>query len=409
MECAVVLEEIGGDFGVWLWHSLRDVLLWGRTVGRERGHVFHPGAPAARAAVRPVLDPELEGVAEVLDAMVAEAERGVVEEVAGACREVAGWSERSGWVGTALAWMEAAAFLMPEDPAAATEAARLAVRRAEYARAEAWVRRSVALAQVARDWRWYVLSFLYVSRAAAARGDHEAAVRLLRRAHRASVRWGVRDVLATVQHELHLMGMSPGRVGGGGGASAGGIEAGEFHRLYEQVRRLVDRGEYRRAIGPMWALHPALGQGAEGAAACAMLARAAALLGEVSVAQQSGALGYGWASGQDLADPVAARVMLDLAHAALALGVMERAEEYGDAAAMRAARADDLRLAMEVEGLRERVASRGGSRAATDVAETRVVGPVVKAFVRTLDRVAERLASAEMGDGTVIQNGQGEA
>ncbi|MEW5931516.1 MAG: hypothetical protein AB1941_28955 [Gemmatimonadota bacterium] len=404
MECAVVLEEVGGDFGVWLWHSLRDVLLWGRAAGRDRGHVFHPGAPAARAAVRPVLDPELEGVAEVLDGMVAEPARGVVEEVAAACREVAGWSERSGWVGTALAWMEAAAFLMPEDPGSATEAARLAVRRAEYARAEAWVRRSVALAQVARDWRWYALSFLYVSRAAAARGNQETAMRLLRRAYRASVRWGVRDVLATVKHELHLAEAAPG---GGGEAAAGVIEAREFHRLYEQVGWLVERGEYRRAIGPMWAIHPAIGCEGEGAAACAVLARAAALLGDAGVAEQAWAVAHGWASGRELGDPQAARVMLDLAHAALALGAMARAEECSDAAAQRAARADDLRLAMEVEEVRARIARRGGAEA--DGAETRVVGPLVKAFVRALDRVAERRAAAALEAGSVSRNGKGEA
>lgn len=407
MECAVVLEEVGGDFGVWLWHSLRDVLLWGRASGRDRGHIFHPGAPAARAAVRPVLDPELDGVAEVLDGMVAEPARGVVEEVADACRKAAAWSERSGWVGTALAWMEAAAFLMPEDPASATEAARLAVRRAEYARAEAWVRRSVALAQVARDWRWYALSFLYVSRAAAARGDQETAMRLLWRAYRASVRWGVRDVLAMVKHELHLAGVAPGRGRGGGEAPAGAIEAREFHRLYEQVRRLVERGEYRPAIGPMWAIHPAIGNGGEGAGAGAVLARAAALLGDAGVAEQAWAVGYGWASGQDLGDPDAARVMLDLAHAALALGSMERAEACGDAAAQRAARADDLRLAMEVEEVRERVARRG--HAESDGGETRVVGPLLKAFVRALDRVADRRAAAVLDEESVIRNGKGEA
>mgnify|MGYP006139024305 CR=1 FL=1 len=66
------------------------------------------------------------------------------EQVALACQHVAHWADQNGHLETAIAFAQGAAVVMPAEAALSYAVGRLARRRAEYARAETWYRRSLA-------------------------------------------------------------------------------------------------------------------------------------------------------------------------------------------------------------------------------------------------------------------------
>src|SRR5688500_20400032 len=91
--------------------------------------------------------PELEEPLSVLARMLGEPTRITEEMVALSCRRISQWSDDDGLLATALAFAQAAATVTPGDAVAAFAVGKLARRRAEYARAETWFRRTIALAR----------------------------------------------------------------------------------------------------------------------------------------------------------------------------------------------------------------------------------------------------------------------
>lgn len=146
---AQVLDEFPGPAGAALWISLRDVLLWTDTPPGDRARLFAPGALPRRlalldrAAIHGLPSTTLAALAGLLlrDRTPADA-----AEVAAACTEAAAWALARDGTDTGLAFTQAAALAVPDDPTPALEAGLLALRRGDGPRAESWLRRALSLA-----------------------------------------------------------------------------------------------------------------------------------------------------------------------------------------------------------------------------------------------------------------------
>lgn len=329
-----LLDELPGELGMVLWQSLRDAMLWGRSNQAERGALFAEGAERARvasllAAGAPV---EVEEPVKSIAALLSNAETAREENVALSCRELSQWAEARNLLATALAFAQAAAVVTPADASASYAVGRLARRRSEYARAETWFRRTVALARQAGDWPTYALSFIGLGNLYAARGNFPVARRFLIRALRAAGRNSLHDIAGMAQHDLFACAINTGNTAEAHEwAHAAFASYGPLHpslpRLAHDVAFFwTTQGEFERAI-------PVLRS---------VLAHATdetfhiATLGDLGRAYGGSGDRDGFAHAWDeaarlihthpAADTVA-RAWLDLAHGALSLGVWERAEE----------------------------------------------------------------------------------
>lgn len=98
------------------------------------------------------LDTEMRAEIDAISAVILG--RGVddPEAVVVACLRLAGWAESLGRYGTALAFAQSAALVVPDRAALAYEAGRLAIANGEVARGDSWLRRAVGLARRTEDW-----------------------------------------------------------------------------------------------------------------------------------------------------------------------------------------------------------------------------------------------------------------
>ena len=175
-----VVEEIPGGLGVVLWQAVRDATLWMGAGRWERGRLFSPRARTRyeRALEGVELPARLVGPVRAIAVVLSEAATVDSGSLQLACAEASRWAEDAGALGTALAFMQAAALAPGRSAPAAFHTARLAGLRDERARAEAWARRAVVLGRWEGDrltrWRAYLL----LARLAERRGDTGEAERL---------------------------------------------------------------------------------------------------------------------------------------------------------------------------------------------------------------------------------------
>lgn len=142
-----VLAEVDGAAGLALWQALRDAELWAGADPDRREGLWQPEPAGEQAA----------GVwAAELQAMAA-AHTGGPEERGKACLALSRAAAQRGCRRTAAGFAEAAARILSGDAATALEAGR-ALRHTDGRRAEAWLRRAIALARRARDRSSYGLA-----------------------------------------------------------------------------------------------------------------------------------------------------------------------------------------------------------------------------------------------------------
>ena len=191
-----VLEEIPGAIGLALWQSLQDVLVWTSVTPAERGGMFPPDAEMQRLAslVTAQLPSALEAPTGTIAAMLGRPAAARAERIKLACRQIAQWAETEGKSGSALAFMHGAAIVCPGDAQTAFKVGRLLRQRADFAPAEAWLRRAALLARQSADWTIYASAFVGLGALHLQLGDFPAARRFQTRASRAARRFGLRDV-----------------------------------------------------------------------------------------------------------------------------------------------------------------------------------------------------------------------
>lgn len=388
-----VLDENPGEKGLVLWQSLRDALLWGQARQDARGALFAEGAEPARlasmlaAGVPEDVEPPLKTIAQ----MVGSPESAREENVSLACRQISGWADEQGMMATSLAFAVAAAVVTPADPTASFAVGRLARRRAEYARAETWYRRTVALARQVGDWPTYALAFLGLGNLYVQRGNYPAARRFLVRSLRAAGRNSLHSIEGSAYHDLFAIAMETGETAQGNELARSALEAyGPHHpnlpRLAKDVAAFwTNQGCFSRSLPVLEQLLPLFRRPVDRLLVLADVARAAGGLGRRDLFQQ--AWDESWEIMQSAnADEAAARSLLDLAHGAASLGAWDRAERAAQAALDVATRRNEGKVRLTAESVLDsarhhRLAElRGAEQSAPDAAADSLADD----FVRSL-------------------------
>lgn len=177
-----VLAEVDGADGVALWQALRDAELWAGATPERRISLWQPElAPASVAAG------DWAGELHAL----AEARAGGPAERARACVDVARTAASRGCPRTAVSFAEVAARIVPTDAAAALEAGRILRQVGDARRAEAWLRRAMALARRGQDHASYGLACCAWAGLLKDRGELAAAAERYHRAARVARRFGL--------------------------------------------------------------------------------------------------------------------------------------------------------------------------------------------------------------------------
>ena len=368
LESAHILDEVPGQVGLVLWQSLRDVTLWASIPAGRRDGLF--AADAARDRLQLLITSGAEPVLEVslttLAAMVGNPEAAGEEIVSLVCLQVSRWAEARGAFSTSIGYAQAAALASPEDPSAALSVGSLALRWRRLTRAETWFRRTIGLARRSRQWEPYALAYVELGSLYTRRGDPATAERYFVQGLRAARRHGLIATRGAALHGLLLLALEAGRLDQAERYARGAMRAyGRGHpRLPELVHDVaylwVSRDNPSRAIPMLQKLLPGRVEPLERAFTLAVLARAAAGVGDVRLYQES--WGDAWALIRRRAGEESqhARALLELTRASARMKDWHHMEEAARLAVAAAAQRNEPRIAAAVEELAATV--RRGSR-----------------------------------------------
>lgn len=357
-EGAAVLDEMQGPLGVLLFQVVRDVYLWGATPPDERAGLFPGHADEALASLLRDADADvqLESALLSLVRMTGAPERARDEQVALACQHVAHWADVNGHAATAIAFAQGAAVVLPADAAASYAVGRLARRRGEFARAETWYRRAVALGRQSGDWTSYAMAFAGLGNLYMMRGNFPMARRFSVRALRSARRHSMRALQALVLHDLFVIAAQTRHPD----------EAEELAReafaLYgpdhpklvyltsDVAAFWMEHGRFAPALTVFQALVHHLDRLEERVFALANMVRAAAGAGERQLFEQT------WDEVWDRMSRIqalgnAAVIMLQLARGAAMLGEWDRAERAAERAMQIAGERGEGKVLLEAEAV----------------------------------------------------------
>ncbi len=372
-----VLDEVSGEKGLVLWQSLRDALLWAEAQDDERAALFAGDAERARMAVIMAVQPapELEEPLGVLARMLAEPTQISEEMVSLACRRVSQWADDEGLLHTALAFAQAAATVTPGDPSVAFAVGKLARRRAEFARAETWFRRAIALARQIGDWAIYSEAFLGLGRMYHKRGNMPAARRFLVRAQRAAQRNSLHELEGMALHaHFNVVLDGPNEQVAAGLARAAfeayGPHSPSLPRLAQDVAYWwITRGYFARALPVLRSTLPHLPYPSERLMVMGNVARAAGGLGDRETFRE------GWDECFDLLQNAAsgehaAQGLLDLSYGAASLGLWDKAEMAARAALDIGSQKGEARIRLTAESVIDSVRHHRGLETRKRTAES---------------------------------------
>lgn len=399
LEGGGILQEWGNELGVVLWQTSRDVLLWATTEPQLRSQTFSSQSRQPSLA-RPIedgrADPRVRTAFALLDQLVEKAETLRDEQVARACRLISEWADEEGRLETALAFAQNAALASHGDAAAAFWVATVAVRLNDHARAEVWFRRAIGLARRARDWRMYSRAFGGLGNLYMRRGNLPAARRLHTRALRGARRGGMRGEQAAALHDLFGVAVETGQPSEAERFARQALEAygtrnTRLNVLAHDVAYFwMENGHFDRALAVFTAVLPLIDAPFERMFVLADIARAAAGVGKVGLAEEAAEEVWTLVAEAEL-EHGAARALLDLARGYVMLGDAENAEAAARKAIEFAGTFREAKVQFAAEALLDSLA------AATPVdAVPSLTGPAEKApgdklaaeFVRTLETIA---------------------
>jgi hypothetical protein len=343
-----ILEESPGDFGLLLWWTVRDVMLWADTPPERRGDLFREGSRLALLAGTET-PPEVSAAVDTLHGMLTLGSRADTELVSQCCLQVAAWAGRSGLARTAVAFAQAGALVSPQYAEAAVHVgvyARAAGR--QEARAGTWLRRAVGLARKERDRTAYSVALVELGLLYEGAGDTAHAKRYYRLGIRAGRRFSARAARMRAAHGLFRLARKQGDHASAAqfALSARGVyepdAVGAPDLLLDLARFWMDadeparaRAALRRAVPALLTMPPAWQL-----AVFALTARAQAMPGRPNSGNVSWRAAWVLLGHTELPDAVRYAAALDLAHAAR-IG--------GDLRAFRAARRAVLGLAPQTE------------------------------------------------------------
>ncbi|MDB4949604.1 MAG: hypothetical protein JWM27_2253 [Gemmatimonadetes bacterium] len=357
-----ILDELEGELGGLLWNSLRSVTLWARADPSRRD-----GMAAPEAAGRRLAELEEIGVPEALAGPLATltrvlSEPGTVEssQVAAACRGVAEWANQSGKLGTALAFLQAAALGRPEDAGLSYAVGRMARRHGEPTRAESWLQYAIAHARRNEDWITYTMAYAGLGNLYGERGNFPMARRALATAVRTARRRRLGELEAMASHDLFAMAAEAGRVREAEKLAASVAElygAGHPrlpHLAHDLAYLWVERGDLGNALPVLLSLRPHIHGHPDRMLLVSSVARAAGGLREAAEFEEA------WGEGMRLVEAAGPREgvsasLLNLARGAEGVGNVERAKGAARRALETATKMREGKQRLAAEALLERL------------------------------------------------------
>jgi len=364
LEGTEMLDEVGGETGVLLWQSLRDVTLWSGAAPEKREGLFSPGAgEGRRSMLRSVkVDPEIRAPLDTLAELVENPAGAVADTVTAACREISQWAESNGNLAAAVAFAQAGALASPANPTAGLRVAKLARKKGENARAETWFRRTVGLARQAKDWESYSRAFLGLGNLYKLRGAFPTARHLYIRGLRAAKRHSMRTLQGDALHELFGVAADMEQPREAESLARAAYEAyGPDHPLIPALAHDVaffwtTLGHFGPALSVFQALLPEFHRPVDRMCIAGSLARAAGGAGAEEAFTEARR-----EVERLLSDPgageIAARALLDLARGAVSLGDWDAAERAVSRAREIAQEREEARVLQVAESIVDAVRS----------------------------------------------------
>jgi len=399
-EGADVLLEHPGSLGVPLCFALRDFMLWVCTPAGERAALFGPGAGDPRraglAAARG--EPELWAPLLTLAQMTDAPERADAVRLVHAVRSVARWAERAGAPATRLAFTQAAALALPDQPSAALEAARQARDLARHAQAETWFRRAIRLAR-GRDWESYAWGFIGLGVLYMRAGNLPAARAVMARALRAARKRRLRGVAGSVHHHLFNLTSDAGRMEEAYQHARSALQAyGPAHpRLSALAHDLgcywADQGYFSRAEPMIEGAVQLLPDTSERLIALANVVRVSAGAGNRTRYESARSQVMAAAADPAMSGSVA-EVLLLVAHGDSSAGEWERAESAATRAHQLSRERGEARIQMRAEAQLEAIRAARVLAIRTSVPETEALAVQAEALAIQLRESLGRAAVA---------------
>jgi len=325
-----ILTESPGDLGLLLWHTSRDVTLFGQTPRSARGNLFAEGSAdlrAARLAAAPV-PREIEAAINTIHGMLALGGRADAGDLSISCLEIAAWARGAGLPRTAVALAQAAAVIEPTFGGAALQTGICAVAAGQHMRGETWLRRAVGLSRRERDRASLGAAAVELAGLAEAQGRSARAELWYIRAFRAARRFGLPEVRIRAVYGLFRLACARNHtevaIGYARAAQAlqmGGatvdvgmlLDLAMFWRLVGDSRRELTAV---RRLHALWAHLPAAHQ----LRAAAMVARARADAQNAKRGAKAARLAWELMQAEEIPDEVRVLAAMDLAYAAARMG-----------------------------------------------------------------------------------------
>jgi tetratricopeptide (TPR) repeat protein len=203
-----ILDEIPTVVGLALWQLLRHLQDWVAATPAERERLFHETRQpwvATKFRHAEIEAPEIAGAIRALLDVTSSPNGVLATDVADACAKVAEWASAAGWGETAIQFSEAAAVVDGDSAHRANEAGRITRNHADYARAETWFERGIALARQQRDSIAYTRGHIGCGILCQTLGRDSQAQKHFNTASIAARKQGRFWLAAEAQHDLLLM------------------------------------------------------------------------------------------------------------------------------------------------------------------------------------------------------------
>ena len=202
-EGGAIVREIPSSVGLFLFGTIRDVMLWLLSAERASSDsLFCSSGVETRLrdlqaiTAPPTLELHLGTLVRVAEGSV---ER---QEVGGACIGVATWANAIHAPFTELAYTQAGAIALPDSLVYALETAKLARELSQYRRSETWFRTTIKRARSIKDRGTYVLGYLGLGNLYGRIGNGPAAKAIIELALRQSKRWRLGELAGRAHHDL---------------------------------------------------------------------------------------------------------------------------------------------------------------------------------------------------------------
>lgn len=188
-----------------LWMVLRDLQQWMDTDRRNGLFGNHNHKVRARLLRASRAAPALAPALRTFLRLRRHPQTILPSELGSACYSVWGWAEGESLSGTAAHYAEAAAYLVPENPAYANDAGWACRRIAQHERAGVWYQRGFQLAVRARSRHETIRALLGRGAVYKDLGQHEEARDYYDRASRRAARTGRRRQAAVARHYIFAL------------------------------------------------------------------------------------------------------------------------------------------------------------------------------------------------------------